>query len=98
MNVQVTEEAFSSQKRPSTTSKHELGKIFLLLWVIFALLDPYRLTRLNPDPIRIRNPAHRSALQAHAQLGRICDQHEDEWDFLLDVMRVSKGKKRGCFS
>jgi hypothetical protein len=39
-------------------------KIFLLLWVIFALLDlepdpdPDPLTRLNPDPIRIqiRNP------------------------------------------
>jgi hypothetical protein len=28
---------------------------FLLLWVIFALLDP--LTWLNSDPIRIRNPA-----------------------------------------
>jgi hypothetical protein len=35
--VQVTEEASSSQKRPSNTSKHEF---FLLLWVIFALLDP----------------------------------------------------------
>jgi hypothetical protein len=36
-------------------------KTFLLLWVIFALLDPDPdpLTRLNPDPIRIRirNPA-----------------------------------------
>ncbi len=34
-------------------------KFFLLLWVIFALLDPDPLTRLNPDPIRIRirNPA-----------------------------------------
>jgi hypothetical protein len=32
---------------------------FLFLWVIFALLDPDPLTRLNPDPIeiRIRNPA-----------------------------------------
>jgi hypothetical protein len=31
---------------------------FFLLWVIFALLDPDPLTRLNPDPvwIRIRNP------------------------------------------
>jgi hypothetical protein len=38
--VQVTEEAFSSQKRPSNTSKHELLQIFLLLWVIFGLLDP----------------------------------------------------------
>ncbi len=35
--VQVTEEACSSQKRPSNTSKHEF---FLLLWVIFTLLDP----------------------------------------------------------
>jgi hypothetical protein len=33
-------------------------KKILLLWVIFALLDPDPdpLTRLNPDPIRIRNP------------------------------------------
>ncbi len=29
---------------------------FLLLWIIFALLDPDPLTQLNPDPIRIRNP------------------------------------------
>ncbi len=60
-NVQVTEEAFSSQKKPSNTSKHELINFFLLLWVIFALLDPDPLTRINPDPIRIRirirNPA-----------------------------------------
>ncbi len=49
-NVQVTEEAFNSQKRPSNTSKHELLNFFftLLFGVIFALLDP--------DPIRIRNP------------------------------------------
>jgi hypothetical protein len=32
--VPVTEEAFSSQKRPSNTN------FFLLLWVIFTLLDP----------------------------------------------------------
>ncbi len=39
--VQVIEEAFSSQKRPSNTSKPELLQIFfLLLRVIFALLDP----------------------------------------------------------
>ncbi len=44
MNVHVTEEAFTSQKRPSNTSKHELKKKKnLLLWVIFALLD------LDPD-------------------------------------------------
>jgi hypothetical protein len=39
-NVQVTEEAFSSQKRPSNTLKHELLNFFLLLWFIFGLLDP----------------------------------------------------------
>jgi|688.fasta_scaffold1128622_1 hypothetical protein len=40
--MSVIEEAFSSQKRPSNTSKHELLQIryCLLLWVIFALLDP----------------------------------------------------------
>jgi hypothetical protein len=34
---------------------------FVNLWVIFALLDPDPLTRLNPDPIRIRirNPARK---------------------------------------
>ena len=34
------------------------------MWVIFALLDPDPdpLTRLNPDPIRIRNPAFSSTL------------------------------------
>ena len=37
VKFKVTEEAFSFQKRPSNTSKHEF---FLLLWVIFALLDP----------------------------------------------------------
>ncbi len=52
---QVTEEAFSSQKRSSNTSKHELLKFLILFWVIFALLDP--LTGLNPNPIWIRNPA-----------------------------------------
>jgi hypothetical protein len=32
-------EAFSCLKRTSSTSKHEI-LIFLLLWVIFVLLDP----------------------------------------------------------
>ncbi len=39
-DVQVTKEAFSSQKRTSSTWKHEIYIFFLLLWVIFALLDP----------------------------------------------------------
>jgi hypothetical protein len=46
--TEVTEEAFSSQKRPSSTSKHELSNFFQLLWVIFALLDPD--PDSNPDP------------------------------------------------
>jgi hypothetical protein len=41
---------------PSRTSK--LLKIFLLLWVIFALLDPDPLTRLNPDPDTDPQPCH----------------------------------------
>jgi hypothetical protein len=59
-NVQVTEEAFSSQKRPSNTLKHEVFLIFSTYVGHFALLDPDPLTRLNPDligiRIRIRNP------------------------------------------
>jgi hypothetical protein len=54
------------QKKPSalkrghpTLQNMNFYKFFLLLWVTFALLDPDPgpLTRLNPDPIRIRNPA-----------------------------------------
>ncbi len=55
------------QKKPSALKRGypalqnmNFKKFFLLLWVIFALLDPDPLTRLNPDPIRIqiqiRNP------------------------------------------
>jgi hypothetical protein len=40
MDVQVTEEAASPQKRTSSTSKHEFLKFFLFLWVIFAFVDP----------------------------------------------------------
>ncbi len=43
-DVQATEEAFSPQKRKSSTSKHETSYSFLFLGVIFALLDP------DPDP------------------------------------------------
>jgi hypothetical protein len=43
-DVQVKEEAFSSQKRTSSTSNMIFLYFFLLLWVIFALLDP------DPDP------------------------------------------------
>jgi hypothetical protein len=43
-DAQVTKEAFSSQRRTSSTSKHDISKYFLLSRVIFALLDP------EPDP------------------------------------------------
>jgi hypothetical protein len=64
MNFQVTEEAFSSQSEHPTLQHMKFFNFFLLLWVIFAILDsdpdsdPDPLTRLNPDPIgiRIRNP------------------------------------------
>ncbi len=36
----IYREAFSPQKRTSSTSKHEISYFFIFLWVIFALLDP----------------------------------------------------------
>jgi hypothetical protein len=39
-DVQATGEAFSSQKRISNTSKHEISSLSVFLWVISALLDP----------------------------------------------------------
>ncbi len=39
-DFRVTEEAFSPQKRTSSTSKHKNLNFFLFLWVIFDLLDP----------------------------------------------------------
>ncbi len=55
-DVQVTEEAFSFQKRTSSTSKHEISKFFSTLWVIFALLDPDSETDPDPDPLTWLNP------------------------------------------
>jgi hypothetical protein len=37
-DVQATGEAFSPQKRTSSTLIHEISHLFLILWVIFALL------------------------------------------------------------
>ncbi len=54
-NVQVTEEAFSSQKRPSNTSKHELLKFFYYFCGSFL---PSWMRIHWPDWIRIRNPAY----------------------------------------
>jgi hypothetical protein len=42
-DVQDTEEAFSPQKRTSSTSKNEFFSPSSILWVIFALLDPQHL-------------------------------------------------------
>jgi hypothetical protein len=59
-DVQATEEAFSPQKRTSSTSNMKFLNFFLFMWIIFALLDPnsdsgYGSTDLiesgsNPDP------------------------------------------------
>ncbi len=48
----ATGEAFRSQKRTSSNSKHEISLLFLCLWVIFALLDPDPdpVTQINADP------------------------------------------------
>ncbi len=39
-DFQAKDEASIPQKRTSSNSKHEISTFFLLLWVIFALLDP----------------------------------------------------------
>ncbi len=39
-DVQATGEAFNSQNRISSTSKHEISSLSVFLWVISALLDP----------------------------------------------------------
>jgi hypothetical protein len=51
-DAQATGEAFSPQKRTSSTSKHENSVLFLFLWVIFALMDPDAdpATQINADP------------------------------------------------
>jgi hypothetical protein len=75
MYIQVTKEAFSSQKRPSNTSKHELfQKYFLLLWVTFALLDP------DPDSV--------SGSTDLIESGSIQDPDPQPW--LLPVLRIRR--------
>ncbi len=49
-DAQATGEAFGTQKRTASTSKHENSLLFSVLWVIFALLDPDPATQLNTDP------------------------------------------------
>jgi hypothetical protein len=81
-SVYVIGEAFSHQKRTSSTSKHEISHFFLLLWVIFALQDPdsesasgYGFTDLvesgsNPDPKHWK--LHRQITEKNAAF---CVQH-----------------------
>jgi hypothetical protein len=65
-DVQVTKKAFRSQKRTSSTSKHEISEIFSTFvghfcppgWIRIPNTDPDPLTRLNPDPIGIRIRNH----------------------------------------
>ncbi len=52
-DFQVTKEAFSSQKRTSSTSKHEISKFFST-FVDSKSIDLIE-SGSNPDPIRIRN-------------------------------------------
>ncbi len=53
---QVTKEAFSSQKRTSSTSKHEISKFFLHLWVIVPSWIRIRIPNTDPDPLTWLNP------------------------------------------
>jgi hypothetical protein len=69
-DTQAKGEAFSPQKRTSSTSKHENSLLFIFLWVIFALLDPDPANQINADPqpwmhhalIRTNTPAHLKVL------------------------------------
>jgi hypothetical protein len=47
-DVQATGEAFSPQKRTSSTSKNDFLKLFYIFVCIFALLDSDLWTPLNP--------------------------------------------------
>jgi hypothetical protein len=48
-DVQVAKEAFSSQKRTSSTSKHEISNFFLLLWSFLPSWIRIRIP--NTDPL-----------------------------------------------
>ncbi len=78
--LQDTKEAFSSQKRTSSTSNHEISEFFfyfcgsflpswIRIWIRIPNTDPVPdpLTRLNPDPIRIRIQIRNPAVQCTVQ-------------------------------
>ncbi len=49
-DVQATGEASSTRQGTSSTLKHEIFQFLLFLLVIFTLLDPFQLTKINADP------------------------------------------------
>jgi hypothetical protein len=62
-DIQATRKAFSPKKKHPALQKMKFVNCFLILWAIFALLDPDADpgTPLNPDPIRI----HATTLKIH---------------------------------
>jgi hypothetical protein len=59
-DFQVTKEAFSSQKRTSGISKHEISTIYTIFFYFCGSFLPFwiRIQNTDPDPLtRIRNPA-----------------------------------------
>ncbi len=60
-DVQAAWEAFSPQKRTSSTSKHEISSnFFLFLWVIFLLFLPSWIH--SPDWIKIQSGSENTAI------------------------------------
>jgi hypothetical protein len=49
-DFQATEEAFSPQKRSSSTSRHENSLLFPIFVGNFALTDPDPATQINANP------------------------------------------------
>jgi hypothetical protein len=71
-DAQVTKKAFSSQKRTSSTSKHEISKFFLLLWVIMPSWILIRNPNTDPDPkpwLLMRQYSGLAHRCSHAKIG-----------------------------
>jgi hypothetical protein len=96
-DVQVTEKAFSSQKRhPALQTMKFLnfsnfGGSFFTSWIRIRIpnTDPDPLTRLSPDPIRIRirNPAGKSRIQNDTT-----DRKDESYTYLAGVHLLQGGK------
>jgi hypothetical protein len=65
-NVQATGEGVNLQREHPALQKMKFINCCLILWVIFALLDPVPDpdpgTPLNPDPIQIRIRIHNTSI------------------------------------